>query len=121
MSIFNDVAPSLAPLPKEGQTMMKFVFPLLVALVLPIQPSFAQQQPSIPTMSADESHVTDLSKPIEPEMKGFGTRAVEGRTLDEMLRNCDARRESQSAVEKARCEQLVRTLKNQPGNTSAPS
>ncbi len=96
--------------------MMKFVFPVLVALIVPAQPSFAQQQPSIPSVNADESHVLNPPQPIEPDMKGFGTRAVEGHTLDEMLRTCRARPSPPSAVEQARCEQLLRTMKNQPGN-----
>ncbi len=96
--------------------MLKSLVLLLVLLIMPIHRAFAEQ-PSIPSISADQSHVADPPKPIEPDMKGFGTRAVPGRTLNEMLEHCRAQRVSQDAVEQARCKQLLRTLKNQPGNT----
>lgn len=62
----------------------------------------------------------------EPGMKGFGIRAVEGRTLSEMLGRCaDADRGEASlapgetsALLAARCDQLRRSLRTQPGNTA---
>lgn len=62
----------------------------------------------------------------EPGMKGFGIRAVEGRTLPEMLGRCaDADRGEASlapgetpALLAARCDQLRRSLHTQPGNTA---
>lgn len=70
---------------------------------------------------------TAYAEPVtEPSVKGYGIRGVEGATLSEMLRRCAAARlgdialaegESQ-ALFTARCEQLHRTLRNQPGNSA---
>lgn len=60
--------------------------------------------------------------PIEPGLKGFGVMAVEGRTLQEMLARCRQTRTSAEGddvtVAAARCDQLRRTLRNQPGNAA---
>lgn len=59
---------------------------------------------------------------IEPGLKGFGVMAVEGTTLQEMLARCRQARVSGEgddvSVAVARCDQLRRTLRNQPGNTA---
>lgn len=62
----------------------------------------------------------------EPGMKGFGIRAVEGRTLAEMLDRCAAADRGEAALASgetpellaARCDQLRRSLRTQPGNTA---
>ncbi|MEE7464955.1 hypothetical protein MFUR16E_29060 [Methylobacterium fujisawaense] len=62
----------------------------------------------------------------EPGMKGFGIRAVEGRTLPEMLGRCAAADRGEAALApgetpellSARCDQLRRSLRTQPGNTA---
>lgn len=62
----------------------------------------------------------------EPSVKGYGIKGVTGATLSDMLGRCaDARRggfalaEGESpALFKARCDQLHRTLRNQPGNSA---
>lgn len=98
---------------------MKFSrdLPLVVSVLLTsslVPHVFAQ---SIPVQTAEQSHVKHLPAIIEPDVKGFGTRGVEGQTLDEMLDRCKSTATSATAVEKARCQQLKRTLKNQPGGT----
>lgn len=59
--------------------------------------------------------------PIEPGLKGFGVMAVEGRTLQEMLSRCKQAQAGGKSdvgpVAAARCDQLRRTIRNQPGNT----
>ncbi len=97
--------------------MKKYLPKLLFALIVPIQSSFAQQ-PSVPAVSADNTQVANPPAPIEPDMKGYGTRGVEGRTLSEMLDKCRSAAGSMGEVEKARCDQLRRTVKNQPGNAA---
>ncbi len=93
-----------------------FFLPTFVAVTLLAGPSAAQSQ-SIPVQSADDSHVAQPRPPIEPDMRGYATRGVEGRTLREMLDRCAAIAiNSPDEVERARCDQLRRTVKNQPGN-----
>ena len=70
---------------------------------------------SIPVMKAEDSRVGNPPATIEPGVKGYGIRAVEGRTLDEMRQRCNAASAARSALEQARCDQLRRTLKTQPG------
>ena len=77
--------------------------------------AFAQ---SIPTMKAEASRVARPPPTIEPGVKGYGIHAVEGATLDEMKARCSTAAAARSAVEAARCEQLRRTMKTQPGNTA---
>lgn len=72
---------------------------------------------SIPVQTAEQSRVGDLPPVIEPGIKGFGTRGVEGGTLDEMLDRCKVPAASTSVIDKARCAQLQRTLKTAPGGT----
>ena len=93
---------------------------LLGSLVAVAGPAIAQQPP-IPVINADDSYVAQPPPAIEPGMKGYGTRGVDGRTLAEMLENCRDQARQLSAVEQARCEQLQRTLKNQPGNSADAS
>ncbi|KOX47861.1 hypothetical protein ADL19_21415 [Streptomyces purpurogeneiscleroticus] len=62
----------------------------------------------------------------EPGMKGFEIRAVEGSTLPEMLGRCTAADRGEAslapgetpALLAARCDQLRRSLRTQPGNTA---
>ena len=62
----------------------------------------------------------------EPGMKGYGIRAVDGRTLTEMLGRCAAADRGEAdlapgetpALLAARCGQLRRSLRTQPGNTA---
>ena len=91
------------------------LLPLLTASAA-LSAGVAAQSRSIPVQSADDSHVARPRPPIEPDMLGYGTRGVEGRTLREMLGRCAAAAGSQTEVEQARCDQLRRTVKNQPGN-----
>ena len=77
------------------------------------------QQQKIPVQSADKTTVSKPPQPIEPNMKGYGTRGVEGATLDQMLSHCRQVGQPLSQVEKARCEQLLRSLDSQPGNSDA--
>ncbi|TXM95524.1 hypothetical protein [Methylobacterium sp. WL116] len=59
-------------------------------------------------------------------MKGYGIRAVEGETLAEMLDRCSAADrgatqlapDDTAALLAARCDQLRRSLRTQPGNTA---
>ena len=82
-----------------------------------ISDTAAGQSPAIPVQSADDSHVVRPRPPIEPDMLGYGTRGVEGRTLREMLDRCAAAASRpDDEVENARCDQLRRTVRNQPGN-----
>lgn len=75
-------------------------------------PAAAQR---IPTMIADKSKAKSPSAPIEPGVRGYGTRGVEGSTLAEMKARC-VEAGSLDAVKAARCDQLRRTLKTAPGN-----
>lgn len=58
--------------------------------------------------------------PIEPGLRGFGVLPVEGASLREMLSRCRQAHASGSRgedpVTEARCDQLRRTIRNQPGN-----
>lgn len=63
---------------------------------------------------ADKSSVAKLPSPIEADMKGYGTRGVEGKTLAAMLSSCRQPSAPLSRVHAARCDQLERTLKTQP-------
>lgn len=60
--------------------------------------------------------------PIEPGLRGFGVMPVEGATLQEMLSRCRHVRASGAGsgdpVTEARCDQLRRTVRNQPGNAA---
>ena len=95
------------------------LLPLLTASAAWFAGPVAAQSQSIPVQSADDSYVAQPRPPIEPDMRGYGTRGVEGRTLREMLDRCAAAASrSAGAVEQARCEQLRRTVKNQPGNAT---
>ncbi len=72
------------------------------------------QKEKIPTQLADKSAVAKPPSPIEPDMKGYGTRGVEGNTLAAMLGSCRRPSAPLSRVQAARCDQLERTLKTQP-------
>ena len=60
----------------------------------------------------------------EPSLKGYGIKGVEGGTLDDMLARCAAGDRGKAdlsdgetpALLAARCAQLRRSLRNQPGN-----
>lgn len=93
-------------------------FTLLIA-ALSVSDLSAAQSRDIPVQNADNSHVAQPPPPIEPDMKGYGTRGVEGRTLREMLDKCRNTSGMLNKAEQARCDQLLRTLKNQPGNDSS--
>jgi len=62
----------------------------------------------------------------EPGLKGYGIRAVEGATLPEMLGRCAAADRGEASLASgetpallaARCDQLRRSLRTQPGNTA---
>ena len=76
----------------------------------------ADQQ--IPVMKAEDSRAANPPPPIEPGTKGYGVRAVDGRTLGDMQERCRTADASRPAAEQARCDQLQRTLRTQPGNAS---
>lgn len=82
----------------------------VVAFTLP-----AQAQ-TIPTIMADMSKAKAPVPPIEPGVRGYGTRAVAGETLAEMKASCETAT-TFDAVKAARCDQLKRTLKTTPSNT----
>lgn len=60
----------------------------------------------------------------EPSLRGYGIKGVEGATLDDMLARCAAADRGSAdlaegetpALLAARCAQLRRSLRNQPGN-----
>jgi NCAIR mutase (PurE)-related protein len=60
----------------------------------------------------------------EPSLKGYGIKGVEGATLRDMLARCaagdhgevDLSEGETPALLAARCAQLRRSLRNQPGN-----
>lgn len=60
--------------------------------------------------------------PIEPGLRGFGVMPVDGRTQQEMLSRCRQVRANGAGgndpVAEARCDQLHRTIRNQPGNAA---
>lgn len=106
---------------KGKQAMNRFRMASITAtmtIVLSVSAAGAVAQP-IPVQKADDSRVRNPPRPLEPDVKGYGIRAVEGGTLDDMLTACKAPAVSSSAVrsaaERARCDQLLRTLKTQPG------
>lgn len=74
------------------------------------------QAQTIPTIVADMSKAKAPAPPIEPGIRGYGTRGVEGDSLVEMKSSCAATI-SLSPVKAARCDQLRRTLRTQPSNT----
>jgi len=77
--------------------------------------SFASaQKAAIPTKLADKSSAAKLPTPIELDIKGYGTRAVQGNSLAAMLDSCHRPSSPLSKVQAARCDQLERTLKTQP-------
>ncbi|WP_237480265.1 hypothetical protein [Lichenibacterium dinghuense] len=61
----------------------------------------------------------------EPSLKGYGIKGVEAPTLPAMLARCAAARRGSAALEEgetpallaARCDQLRRSVHNQPGNS----
>ncbi|WP_237482754.1 hypothetical protein [Lichenibacterium dinghuense] len=65
----------------------------------------------------------------EPDLKGFGVKGVTGATLADMLARCSAAGHGAAPLEKgetpalldARCAQLRRSLKTQPGNSPSPT
>lgn len=83
---------------------------------MPMSSETQQQGPQLPTIVADQSKAKSPPAPIEPGVRGYGTRGIEGHTLPEMKTACAADRRS-DAVLVARCDQLRRTLKTTPGNT----
>jgi hypothetical protein len=95
---------------------------LLITVVMVTSLHFASaQNPAIPTLLADKSSAAKLPTPIEPDMKGYGTRGVQGRTLAAMLDSCRRPNSPLSKVEAARCDQLERALKAQPDATMGNS
>lgn len=74
------------------------------------------QQTNVPTVSADNTSVVHPPQPLEPDMKGYGTRGVEGKTLADMLASCKAPTQL-SRVQASRCAQLRRSMKTQPDGT----
>lgn len=74
------------------------------------------KSPKIPTLIADKSRATSPPVPIEPGVRGYGTRGVDGQTLAQMKAAC-ASDAASSDVIVARCDQLRRTPKTTPGNT----
>jgi hypothetical protein len=60
----------------------------------------------------------------EPSLKGYGIKGVAGASLSEMLARCAAAGRGEAALAEgetqpllqARCAQLRRSLRNQPGN-----
>lgn len=57
----------------------------------------------------------------EPDVKGYGIRAVPGATLKEMIANCAAAQPGDDTATQLKweeCAQLHRSLKTQPGNTT---
>lgn len=93
--------------------MKSMIKPFIICLA-----SFASlasaQKSQIPTQLADKSAVATPPAPIEPGVKGYGTRGVEGKTLTSMLDSCRRPSSPLSKVQAARCDQLERTLKTQP-------
>ena len=67
-------------------------------------------------MNADNTSVAYPPQPLEPDMKGYGTRGIEGKTLADMLASCQLP-EQHSRVQVSRCVQLRRSLKTQPDGT----
>jgi hypothetical protein len=91
---------------------------LIMALTLAAVSGLAgAQMAKIPVQSADKTTVTKPPVPVESDMKGFGVRGVEGKTLADMLNFCRKPPASMSRVQTARCDQLWRTLKTQPDGT----
>ena len=99
---------------KGRHDMKSFIAMLAIGAAAASWATGAAAQP-IPVMKAEDSRVANPPPAIEPGVKGYGVRAVEGRTLDEMRQRCGAAPASRSALEQARCDQLRRTLKTQPG------
>lgn len=94
---------------------------LCVAGAVPVSaqmsmPMPAAKMPDIPAMIADKSNAKAPPAPIETNMRGYGTRGVNGRTLSDMKASC-AISAGLDAVHAARCDQLRRTLQTSPGNT----
>lgn len=67
-----------------------------------------------------------LAQPVtEPSLKGYGIKAVDGETLANMRDRCARAALGEAklmegetpALLKARCDQLARSMHNQPGNT----
>lgn len=62
---------------------------------------------------------------MEPSLKGYGIKAVDGETLAHMRDRCARASQGDAALMegetpallKARCDQLKRTTRTQPGNT----
>jgi hypothetical protein len=94
---------------------MKYSSAFAVCLMTAFQISPAPQ-PQVPTVNADNTSVVHPPKPLEPGVKGYGTRGVEGRTLGEMIASCQLRTRL-SNLQIARCDQLRRSLKAQPDGT----
>ena len=65
----------------------------------------------------------------EPNLKGFGIKGVAGTTLADMLARCSSAGHAAAPLEEgetpallnARCAQLRRSLKTQPGNSPSPA
>lgn len=74
------------------------------------------QEPKIPVVIADDTSVAHLPQQLEPNMKGYGTRGVEGETLHDMLASCRLPAQL-SRVQAYRCAQLQRSLKTSPDGT----
>ena len=102
---------------KERHDMTRSIAALAVVAAAASWATGATAQ-SIPVMKAEDSRALVPPSKIEPDVKGYGTRAVEGRTLGEMKARCAASAASMSRVEAARCDQLRRTRRTQPGNTA---
>ena len=95
---------------------MKYTSVLAFCLMTTVPMGLAQQS-QVPTVSADNTTVAHPPKPLEPGVKGYGTRGVEGRTLGEMLAYCRVQARL-SRLQAARCDQLRRSLKTQPDGTA---
>ena len=95
---------------------MLISLPLLLACTLNAAQQTPAQQTKIPVVSADSTGVPQPPKPIEPGVKGYGTRGVEGETLSDMVRSCQVQTQ-RTRLLAARCDQLKRSLKTQPDGT----
>lgn len=95
---------------------MRYIVVIAVGLTLAVNPLLAQQT-KLPVVSADDTAVPQPPKPVEPDVKGYGTRGVEGATLKEMVTSCQVK--PLTRLKAARCAQLKRSLKTQPDGTVA--
>lgn len=88
----------------------------MITLSIALLAALAQAANGIPSVNADNTAVANPPAPAEPNFRGYGVKGIKAATLTDMQRACVGV-PGEATVQRARCDQLRRTMRTQPGNS----